>query len=170
MDRKDIDYLGRRKTRVIAIDALCRPGKKQYGSEFLLRYIILFQNRRILILDTFSVCLNCPITPYTTYSYVSISAMAYSCLFCREVNKAFTGFFDQCKYQQYEEFFQDSVFLESKTDKDIKKTFSNDAPVSFSASPLLALNYLQEKQINIHLDFYKNINVRVSIVYVLNLL
>ncbi|KAI5670049.1 hypothetical protein M9H77_19902 [Catharanthus roseus] len=39
VDQKDVDYLGRRKTRVIAVDALCSPGKKQYQSDFLLREI-----------------------------------------------------------------------------------------------------------------------------------
>lgn len=79
VDHKDVDYLGRRKTRVIAIDALCRPGWKQYGSDFLLR----------------------------------------------EINKAFAGFFDQCKYQQYEEFFQDNVLSESKADNPME-TIGND--------------------------------------------
>lgn len=48
VDHKDVDHLGRHKTRVIAIDALCRPGRKQFSSELLLRYLILFQNRRFL--------------------------------------------------------------------------------------------------------------------------
>ncbi|KAF3640379.1 Poly(ADP-ribose) glycohydrolase 1 [Capsicum annuum] len=39
VDKKDIDVLGRRKTRIVAIDALCRPGKSQYRREGLLREI-----------------------------------------------------------------------------------------------------------------------------------
>lgn len=41
VDLKDTDSVGRRKTRIIAIDALCSPGKRQYGSKCLLRYINL---------------------------------------------------------------------------------------------------------------------------------
>lgn len=37
VDRKGVDSLGRRKTRVIALDALCSPGKRQYKVEYLLR-------------------------------------------------------------------------------------------------------------------------------------
>ncbi|KAL8049047.1 hypothetical protein ABFX02_07G108300 [Erythranthe guttata] len=36
-DKKSFDTMGRRKTRIIAIDALCNPGKRQYKLEFLLR-------------------------------------------------------------------------------------------------------------------------------------
>ncbi|PSS35766.1 Poly(ADP-ribose) glycohydrolase [Actinidia chinensis var. chinensis] len=39
VDRKGLDSLGRRRTRIIAIDALCSPGKKQFGLECLLREI-----------------------------------------------------------------------------------------------------------------------------------
>ncbi|KAK2980964.1 hypothetical protein RJ640_018048 [Escallonia rubra] len=39
VDKRDVDYLGRRKTRIIAIDALITPGKRQYGHECLLREI-----------------------------------------------------------------------------------------------------------------------------------
>ncbi|CAI9104078.1 OLC1v1002689C2 [Oldenlandia corymbosa var. corymbosa] len=39
VDRKDADSIGRLKTRIIAVDALCHPGRKQYGSECLLREI-----------------------------------------------------------------------------------------------------------------------------------
>ncbi|KAK3035394.1 hypothetical protein RJ639_032922 [Escallonia herrerae] len=38
VDKRDVDYLGRRKTRIIAIDALITPGWRQYGHECLLRY------------------------------------------------------------------------------------------------------------------------------------
>ncbi|XP_073283866.1 poly(ADP-ribose) glycohydrolase 1-like [Primulina huaijiensis] len=37
VDKKGVDSLGRRKTRVIALDALCSPGKRQYQVEYLLR-------------------------------------------------------------------------------------------------------------------------------------
>ncbi|XP_004253043.1 poly(ADP-ribose) glycohydrolase 1-like isoform X1 [Solanum lycopersicum] len=39
VDKKDIDVLGRRKTRIVAIDALCCPGNNQYRLEGLLREI-----------------------------------------------------------------------------------------------------------------------------------
>ncbi|XP_033517496.1 poly(ADP-ribose) glycohydrolase 1-like isoform X2 [Nicotiana tomentosiformis] len=39
VDKKDMDVLGRRKTRIVAIDALCSPGKSQYRLECLLREI-----------------------------------------------------------------------------------------------------------------------------------
>ncbi|CAN4095620.1 unnamed protein product [Withania somnifera] len=39
VDKKDIDVLGRRKTRIVAIDALCHPGKSQYRLEGLLREV-----------------------------------------------------------------------------------------------------------------------------------
>ncbi|KAL6582014.1 hypothetical protein OROMI_006028 [Orobanche minor] len=37
VDRKTVDEMGRRRTRIIAIDALCNPGKRQYRRECLLR-------------------------------------------------------------------------------------------------------------------------------------
>lgn len=37
VDKRSIDSLGRRKTRIIAIDALCWPGMRQYKVEYLLR-------------------------------------------------------------------------------------------------------------------------------------
>nr|GFB01098.1 poly(ADP-ribose) glycohydrolase 1-like isoform X1 [Tanacetum cinerariifolium]GFB01144.1 poly(ADP-ribose) glycohydrolase 1-like isoform X1 [Tanacetum cinerariifolium] len=39
LDTKDSDIMGRRKTRIIAIDALVHPGKRQYRHEFLLREV-----------------------------------------------------------------------------------------------------------------------------------
>ncbi|KAK9068768.1 hypothetical protein SSX86_012884 [Deinandra increscens subsp. villosa] len=39
VDKKDTDIMGRRKTRIIAIDALVNPGKRQYRHEFLLREV-----------------------------------------------------------------------------------------------------------------------------------
>ncbi|GFY81260.1 poly (ADP-ribose) glycohydrolase [Actinidia rufa] len=39
VDGKGLDSLGRRRTRIIAIDALCSPGKKQFGLDCLLREI-----------------------------------------------------------------------------------------------------------------------------------
>ncbi|PHU25117.1 hypothetical protein BC332_03449 [Capsicum chinense] len=38
VDKKEIDVLGRRKRRIISIDALSSPGKRQYLVECLLRY------------------------------------------------------------------------------------------------------------------------------------
>ncbi|XP_061989378.1 poly(ADP-ribose) glycohydrolase 1-like isoform X1 [Rosa rugosa] len=37
VDERDADSFGRRKTRIIAIDALCSPGMKQYKQELILR-------------------------------------------------------------------------------------------------------------------------------------
>ncbi|KAL4631778.1 hypothetical protein ACB092_04G002800 [Castanea dentata] len=37
VDKKDVDCFGRRKTRIIAIDALCSPRMRQYKQECLLR-------------------------------------------------------------------------------------------------------------------------------------
>lgn len=37
VDKKGVDSHGRRKSRVIALDALCSPGKRQYKVEYLLR-------------------------------------------------------------------------------------------------------------------------------------
>ncbi|KAI7748043.1 hypothetical protein M8C21_028547 [Ambrosia artemisiifolia] len=39
VDKKDTDSMGRRKTRIIAIDALVNPGKRQYRHEFLVREV-----------------------------------------------------------------------------------------------------------------------------------
>lgn len=37
VDKRSIDFLGRRKTRIVAIDALCGPRMKQYKLKYLLR-------------------------------------------------------------------------------------------------------------------------------------
>ncbi|XP_042490949.1 poly(ADP-ribose) glycohydrolase 1-like isoform X2 [Macadamia integrifolia] len=37
VDEKPVDSIGRRKTRIVAIDALCSPGMRQYKPECLLR-------------------------------------------------------------------------------------------------------------------------------------
>ncbi|KAF9621644.1 hypothetical protein IFM89_025376 [Coptis chinensis] len=39
LDRKPMDCMGRRRTRIIAIDALCSPKMRQYGVDCLLREI-----------------------------------------------------------------------------------------------------------------------------------
>ncbi|XLR38038.1 hypothetical protein S83_022698 [Arachis hypogaea] len=39
VDERDVDNLGRRKTRIVAIDALCSPGMRQYREKFVLREI-----------------------------------------------------------------------------------------------------------------------------------
>ncbi|WJX30982.1 poly(ADP-ribose) glycohydrolase [Trifolium repens] len=62
VDDKDVDALGRRKTRIVAIDALCGPGMRQYREKYLLR----------------------------------------------EINKAFCGFLQQSKYQQYKKIPQEN--------------------------------------------------------------
>nr|KYP52702.1 Poly(ADP-ribose) glycohydrolase 1 [Cajanus cajan] len=62
MDEREVDTLGRRKTRIAAIDALCSPGMRQYRAKFLLR----------------------------------------------EINKAFCGFLNQCKYQPYKKILQEN--------------------------------------------------------------
>ncbi|XP_038874333.1 poly(ADP-ribose) glycohydrolase 1-like [Benincasa hispida] len=83
-DKQEKDSLGRRKTFITAIDALCSPGMRQYRLEFLLR----------------------------------------------EVNKAFCGFFDQSKHNQYER-----LFLESGEDiMDHTDTSRYNLPVHESAS------------------------------------
>ncbi|XP_059448050.1 poly(ADP-ribose) glycohydrolase 1-like isoform X2 [Corylus avellana] len=78
VDKRDVDCFGRRKTRIIAIDALCSPGMRQYKQECLLR----------------------------------------------EINKAFCGFFDQSKYQQYERLFQENVYCEAQLDQKLHETAS----------------------------------------------
>ncbi|XP_043711714.1 poly(ADP-ribose) glycohydrolase 1-like isoform X2 [Telopea speciosissima] len=37
VDEKPVDFMGRQKTRIVAIDALCSPGMRQYRPECLLR-------------------------------------------------------------------------------------------------------------------------------------
>ncbi|KAK7310100.1 hypothetical protein RJT34_07370 [Clitoria ternatea] len=39
VDEREVDILGRRKTRIVAIDALCSPGMRQYKANYLLREI-----------------------------------------------------------------------------------------------------------------------------------
>ncbi|GKA34723.1 poly(ADP-ribose) glycohydrolase 1-like protein, partial [Tanacetum coccineum] len=39
LDTKDSDIMGRCKTRIIAMDALSRPGKREYGHDLLLRKV-----------------------------------------------------------------------------------------------------------------------------------
>ncbi|KAL5575107.1 hypothetical protein UlMin_016806 [Ulmus minor] len=39
VDKKEVDSLGRRKTRIIAIDALCSPGMRQYKAKYVLREV-----------------------------------------------------------------------------------------------------------------------------------
>ncbi|GAY63305.1 hypothetical protein CUMW_224490, partial [Citrus unshiu] len=38
-DKRHFDSFGRRVTRIVAIDALCSPGMKQYAQKYLLRYV-----------------------------------------------------------------------------------------------------------------------------------
>ncbi|KAL6971833.1 poly(ADP-ribose) glycohydrolase, partial [Sarracenia purpurea var. burkii] len=74
VDKRNFDSMGRRKTKIIAIDALCSPGKRQFGVECLLR----------------------------------------------EINKAFCGFVDQSRCQQYQRLFQDDELCRSQIGKDVK--------------------------------------------------
>ncbi|TYI99176.1 hypothetical protein E1A91_D01G269300v1 [Gossypium mustelinum] len=37
VDKRSVDFLGRRKTRIVAIDALCSPRMKQYKLKYLIR-------------------------------------------------------------------------------------------------------------------------------------
>lgn len=55
VDKKEIDILGRRKSRIIAIDALSRPGKRQYRVECLLRYASVYYLLEILFRVRFSL-------------------------------------------------------------------------------------------------------------------
>ncbi|KAK7395990.1 hypothetical protein VNO78_16655 [Psophocarpus tetragonolobus] len=54
VDERDVDILGRRKTRIVAIDALCCPGTRQYTENSVLREInkafcgFLFQCKYVL--------------------------------------------------------------------------------------------------------------------------
>jgi len=41
VDERDVDTLGRQKTRIVAIDALNRPGMNQYSANLLLRFVNL---------------------------------------------------------------------------------------------------------------------------------
>ncbi|CAA3015311.1 poly(ADP-ribose) glycohydrolase 1-like [Olea europaea subsp. europaea] len=84
-DVKGVDSMGRRKTRIIAIDALSRVGKRQYTPECLLR----------------------------------------------ETNKAFCGFYDQSRRQQYENLFVDTEFSEAEFDE------GNKNPLESSTRNLL---------------------------------
>ncbi|MCL7042716.1 hypothetical protein MKW94_012109 [Papaver nudicaule] len=68
LDEKLIDCMGRRKTRIIAIDALYRPGMRQYRVKYLLR----------------------------------------------DINKAWCGFFDQIKYQNYQKALQEDEFCRDR--------------------------------------------------------
>lgn len=39
VDKRNLDISGRRKTRIVAIDALCMAGMKQYALKYLLQYV-----------------------------------------------------------------------------------------------------------------------------------
>ncbi|KAM7486429.1 hypothetical protein LguiA_002438 [Lonicera macranthoides] len=88
MDKREVDLMGRRKTRIIAIDALACPGKRQYGTECILR----------------------------------------------ETNKAFIGFFYQCKFQQYERLFQEDRFCGAQPYQEVTRPKSMPFRESPSAS------------------------------------
>ncbi|KAJ1391218.1 Pol [Sesbania bispinosa] len=92
VDERDVDTLGRRKTRIVAIDALCSPGMRQYRENFLLR----------------------------------------------EINKAFSGFLYQSKYQQYQKILREngcsSVLFDAATSTSMETSegkFSNHESGNF---------------------------------------
>lgn len=85
VDKRNLDSMGRRRTRIIAIDALYNPGKKQFRLECLLR----------------------------------------------EINKAFCGFFDQSRRQQYQRLFEDDDSCRTQIDQDVV------GPVAMSEDLLL---------------------------------
>lgn len=58
MDKKEIDVYGRRKSRIIAIDALSSPGKRQYRVECLVRYVHVNNFLEILFRVRFSLKVN----------------------------------------------------------------------------------------------------------------
>lgn len=65
VDKKEIDVLGRRKRRIISIDALSSPGKRQYLVECLLRYVSVCYSLEILFRVRFSVKVNWSINQIT---------------------------------------------------------------------------------------------------------
>lgn len=71
VDIKEIDVLGRRKRRIIAIDALSSPGKRQYRIECLLRYVSVYYTLEILFGVRFSLKVNWVIKEIT----VNLSAL-----------------------------------------------------------------------------------------------
>ncbi|KAL6344172.1 hypothetical protein AAG906_031886 [Vitis piasezkii] len=85
VDKRDVDFMGRRKTKIIAIDALCDMRMRQYRLECLLR----------------------------------------------EINKAFCGFFDQSKCQQYQRLFKGDGLCGAHLDQGVQ------GPDSISWSNLL---------------------------------
>ncbi|KAK7354903.1 hypothetical protein VNO80_14145 [Phaseolus coccineus] len=79
VDEREVDTLGRRKTTVVAIDALRRAGTRQYRANFLLRSVNI------------GLC-----------GYCFMDAIPH------EINKAFCGFLFQCKYQLYQKKLQEN--------------------------------------------------------------
>ncbi|KAI8537138.1 hypothetical protein RHMOL_Rhmol09G0002400 [Rhododendron molle] len=103
IDKVDLDSMGRRRTRIIAIDALCNPGKKQFRLGCLLR----------------------------------------------EINKAFCGFFDQSRCQQYQRLFEGDDSCRTQIDHDV------EGPVAMSGDLLLrheALSLTSESSEGIFAD------------------
>ncbi|KAG5530345.1 hypothetical protein RHGRI_025324 [Rhododendron griersonianum] len=103
IDKVDLDSMGRRRTRIIAIDALCNPGKKQFRLGCLLR----------------------------------------------EINKAFCGFFDQSRCQQYQRLFEGDDSCRTQIDHNV------EGPVAMSGDLLLrheALSLTSESSEGIFAD------------------
>ncbi|KAF4360299.1 hypothetical protein F8388_020590 [Cannabis sativa] len=97
VDKKEMNSLGRRKTRIVAIDALCHPGMRQYKIKYLLRPILVILKA-------------VPVAPVN-------SDLVY---FNREINKAFCGFMDQSKYDQYERGLVKNDCSRDEQDTDMK--------------------------------------------------
>ncbi|KAE9450521.1 hypothetical protein C3L33_17599, partial [Rhododendron williamsianum] len=131
IDKVDLDSMGRRRTRIIAIDALCNPGKKQFRLGCLLRYVILGCDfLQLLIIKTLTV------------------SLLLICL-SREINKAFCGFFDQSRCQQYQRLFEGDDSCRTQIDHDV------EGPVAMSGDLLLrheALSLTSESSEGIFAD------------------
>ncbi|KAL8479213.1 hypothetical protein ACS0TY_026183 [Phlomoides rotata] len=85
VDQKSVDSMGRRKTRIVAIDALCDTGNRQYRCGFLLR----------------------------------------------ETNKAFCGFFDHQKHQEYQKIFvQNGIENSISSDKEMSMKIEGEIGVA----------------------------------------
>ncbi|XP_052208224.1 poly(ADP-ribose) glycohydrolase 1-like isoform X2 [Diospyros lotus] len=83
VDQRDFDLVGRRKTRIIAMDALSSPGERQFGLDCLIR----------------------------------------------EINKAFCGFFDQSKFQQYQELFHSDEFCKASPCQDLSQDLKHPVDI-----------------------------------------
>ncbi|KAF9663112.1 hypothetical protein SADUNF_Sadunf17G0004600 [Salix dunnii] len=133
VDKRNVDSFRRCKTRIVAIDALCNAGMRQYKCTYLLRYVkfgflvpsrLAYGIERKFFLNEFIE--ECDMVPYM------------------EANKAFCGFLDQSNYDHHKRPFQDGGSQGSqctKTDKDtnvvVKDFLMDEAP---STSVEIAMN------------------------------